>query len=59
MALDTVYFDRAESVLNPSVIPEDILATEYYQNVRVHHEAMIGGISGHARNTQSRVGARR
>jgi cholesterol oxidase len=39
--LEETYFDRAEGVLNPSVIPDDILASQYYENVRTHHETMI------------------
>ena len=39
--LDATYFARAESVLQPSPIPADILASPWYANAQIHHGTMI------------------
>lgn len=45
--MDRVYYPKARSVLKPSPIPTDILATEYYRLGRVALEqAAIAGLTG-------------
>ena len=39
--LSTVYFNRANNVLQPEYIPEDILSSPYYANSREHTQVMI------------------
>ena len=39
--LSTVYFNRANDVLQPEYIPEDILQSEHYANSREHTQVMI------------------
>ncbi len=41
--LDNSYFEKAEAILNPSPIPDDIMATPYYENNRLHMEHMVAG----------------
>jgi len=41
--LEQTYFARAESILLPTPIPEDILASDYYENVRLHVQHMFSG----------------
>jgi len=39
--LDRVYFPRVRSILNPSIMPSDILNSNYYQSSRVFLEQVI------------------
>lgn len=39
--LSAVYFDRANNILKPELIPDDILETAYYANSREHTQIMI------------------
>lgn len=39
--LESVYFARAEGILSANPIPDDILATPYYENVRIHRDTMV------------------
>lgn len=38
--LDSIYFDRAMAMLQPQIIPDDILQTDYFAFARQHIDAM-------------------
>lgn len=39
--LTTTYFSRVEEFLKPTPIPQDILATPYYESTQIHMETML------------------
>lgn len=39
--LSTTHFSRVENILKPTIIPQDILETEYYQSTQIHLQTML------------------